>query len=203
MLDTAHVEERIVTSATADGVGPAACIDDVVPAPADDSLVGAARRDDVAEAGADHALDADKLAACCTFAKIDSRPRGRGLVADEIESRAAVKDASGGSSDEDIVTVAAEQRVDAASAIEPVVASLTAEHVGAGIAGQLIVEGTAGQVFDRRQRIRASTARVLCTGSGEADRHACSRRRIGRLVDTGAAVDRVVAVAALEQVLAG
>jgi hypothetical protein len=51
MLDAAHIEERIVTSATADGVRPAACIDYVIAAPADDSLVGAAPDDDVAEAG--------------------------------------------------------------------------------------------------------------------------------------------------------
>ena len=91
----------------------------------------------------------------------------------------------------------------AACAIEPVVAGKAAEHVGASIADQLIVEGTASQVLDRHQRVGAGAARVLGAGNGEADRHARSRRRIGRGVDARPAVERVVAVAAIEEVLAG
>src|SRR4029450_9947382 len=95
--------EIIVHGAPPDGAPPAACIDYVVAAAANDSFVGAARGDDVAEAGADHALDADKVAAGCAFAEVNVPPCRRGLVTDKIESRTAAKDASGGSANEAIV----------------------------------------------------------------------------------------------------
>src|SRR5262249_51412523 len=125
------------------------------------------------------------------------------LLADAIASRPASDEISAVPANQDVVAVAAEQRIVAGSAIETVVAGETTERVGGRVARQAVVEAAAGQTFDRDQRVGTGAAGGLRAGDGEADRHAGPGRRIACGVDARSAVERIVAVAAVEQVFAG
>ncbi|MNN02412.1 hypothetical protein D3C81_1150710 [compost metagenome] len=178
------------------GIDTGAAIEDVVASPGVDDVVeavagavGSASRqqaqvlDVVAQGvGAEEAVDA-----------IGAAGAGRGIgLADDIAGIVDVVE---------IGAIATDQAVGTGGAVELVAAQATAEGVGGRITGQLVVIGAAREVFEVQQGVCTGATGGLRGGQAQAGRY---RRRgigIGRGIDTGAAIEDVVAGCCIDDVI--
>ena len=95
------------------------------------------------------------------------------------------------------------RRVQAAAAIQGVVAIAATQNVVAAIAGQNIVMRGAGQPFKTQQRIGSGAAGVLGDADGKVDIHASGGAGVTGDVEAAAAIEIIVAGSALEDVVIG
>ena len=164
---------RICPAKAVDHVGGCAAGDGVVARRAD-KRIGARR-------GTDDVGDADERVAFRPAAGADA---GRQIDGDAIR-RAAVID-----------------RVVAARADESVRAAAPDENVVAGIAAQTVGVGGAFDIAEIRDDVAGGVA-ALADARREIDAHACGRHGVGHGVDAAAAVQRIVARARIDDVVAG
>jgi len=87
--------------------------------------------------------------------------------------------------------------------IKQVVAGAAVQRVVAGIPDQRVAEGGADDILDPGQRVRPAPTSRLRAGCPEIDAHGCGRVGIRRAIAADAADQRIVAVPAGKQVIAG